>query len=213
MQNVDFLPERIRAQRRRRRRIAKHTYMLTIVLAGMTILGFLRRGQIQAVRAEEGQLDGQKADIALQLARRDVLEREKAELYVIQRIDGKLGSRLSAFMLLSELQSLLPPSIVLTQLSVETMDVLVGGRGAGGNGRRGRGVRTAGSRSGGTDATVKRLRLTLTGLATKDVDVANFIGQVSACPLFEDVNMSYSRDVKIKDRTARQFEASCYVVR
>ena len=211
MQNVDFLPERIRAQRRRSRRVAKHTYMLTICLAGLTILGFLRNGQIQTVRAEEGQLGAQESDIDLQLARRDSLEREKAELYVIQKIDGQLGSRLSAFMLLSELQGLLPESVVLTQLSVETMDVLVASGGTKAN--RARGVRTAAARSGGTDATVKRLRLTLTGLATKDVDVANFIGQVSACPLFEDVNMSYSRDVKIEDRTARQFQASCYVVR
>jgi len=213
MHNVDFLPERIRAQRRRRRRIAKHTYMLTICLAGLAILGFLRNGQLQTVRAEVGQLGVQEADIALQLARRDVLEREKAELYVIQRIDGQLGSRLSAYMLLSELQDLLPPSVVLTHLSVETKDVLVGAGSAGASGNRSRGVRTAAARSSGTDATVKRLRLSLTGLATKDVDVANFIGQVSACPLFEDVNMSYSRDVKIKDRMARQFQASCYVVR
>ena len=211
MQNVDFLPERIRAQRRRSRRVAKHTYMLTICLAGLTILGFLRNGQIQTVRAEEGQLGAQESDIDLQLARRDSLEREKAELYVIQKIDGQLGSRLSAFMLLSELQGLLPESVVLTQLSVETMDVLVGSGGVKAN--RTRGVRTAAARLDATDATVKRLRLTLTGLATKDVDVANFIGQVSACPLFEDVNMSYSRDGKIEDRMARQFQASCYVVR
>jgi len=208
MQNVDFLPERIKAHRRQKRRIAKHTYILTICLAGMMVLGFKGAGEIKAVQAELKQVRRQDKGIAQKLAQRDTLEREKAELYVIQKIDGQLGSRLSTFMLLSELQNLLPPSVVLTQLNVETMDVLAKGEAA--KGTRSRGVRTASK--GGTDTTVKRLRLTLTGLATKDVDVANFIGQVSACPLFEDVNMSYSRDVKIKDRMARQFQASCYVI-
>ena len=213
MQNVDFLPERIKERRRLQRRIVKHTYMLTICMAGLALLGVLRHERIQIVRAEFARGGARKADNELQLGRRDELEREKAGLYVIQRIDEQLGSRLSNFMLLSELQRLIPPSMTLTQLSVETMDVAVGGSpGRGGLGRAA-GVRNAVQPTGGQDRTVKRLRLTLTGLARKDVDVANFIGQMAACPLFEDVNMGYSRDVKIRDRTARQFQASCYVVR
>ena len=211
---VDFLPERIKARRRRQRRIVKHTYMLTICLVGLALLGILRHERVEIVRAELAQLGARDADIKLQLGRRGELEREKAELYVIQRIDEQLGSRLSSFMLLSELQRLLPASMMLTQLSVETMDVALGGGSSGRGGlSHAPGARAAGQPTGGQDRTEKRLRLTLTGLARKNVDVANFIGQMSACPLFEDVNMGYSRDVKIKNRTARQFQASCYVGR
>ena len=213
MQDVDFLPERIKARRRRQRRIVKHTYMLTICLVGLGLLGVLRHERVQIVRAELAQLGARDADIKLQLGRRDELEREKAGLFVIRRIEEQLGSRLSSYMLLSELQRLLPASMTLTQLSVETMDVAMAG-GAGGRGAgRAAGIRTVAQPTSGQDVTVKRLRLTLTGLARKDVDVAKFIGQMAACPLFEDVNMGYSRDVKINDRTARQFQASCYVVR
>jgi len=59
----------------------------------------------------------------------------------------------------------------------------------------------------------KRMRLVLTGLAPTDVDVANFIGQLSASPLFEDVNMGYAKTVSVEGLTAREFQASCYVVR
>ena len=210
MQHVDFLPERIKAQRRRRRRIAKQTYMLTICLAGLAMLGYTRNGRIGIVRAEMAQLGAREADNSLQLQRREDLEREKAGLYVIQRIDEQLGSRLSTFMMLSELQRLIHEPMTLTQLSVETMDVSVAAGGSAGINGSYR-PRVAGL-PGPSGATVKRVRLTLTGLAREDMDVADFIGQMSACPLFRDVNMGYSRNVKIKDRTARQFQLSCYVV-
>jgi len=210
MQCVDFLPER-KAGRRRRQRIVKQTYLLGICLAGLVVLGTTRHGRVQAVRAELAQLGSREADISLQLQRRVDLEREKADLYVMQRIDEQLGSRLSTYMLLSELQRLLREPTVLTQLSIETMEVSATGEGGGHVNRSSR-PRVAGLPGPGA-RTVKRVRLTLTGLAREDVDVANFIGQMSACPLFRDVNMGYSRNVRIKDRTARQFQASCYVVR
>ena len=211
MQNVDFLPECIKAKRRRRRRIVRQVYMLAVCFAGLALLGVMRDGRIQIVRAELAQLGAREADLDLQLQHRVDLEREKAELYVIQRIDEQLGSRLSTLILLSELQRLLHEPMTLTQLAVETMDVTRGASGVGGVAVTRR-PSVAGQPPGASGNTVKRLRLTLTGLAPTDVDVANFIGQMSACPLFEDVNMGYSRNVKIKDRTARQFQASCYVV-
>ena len=65
----------------------------------------------------------------------------------------------------------------------------------------------------GKEITRKRLRLVLTGLAPGDVDVANFIGQLSGSPVFEDVNMGYARNVEFNGRLAREFQASCYVIR
>ena len=65
----------------------------------------------------------------------------------------------------------------------------------------------------GRDASVRRIRLTVTGLSPTDVDVANFIGQLSASPLFEDVNIGYTKTINHQDRSARQFQASCYLIR
>ena len=115
-------------------------------------------------------------------------------------------------MLLSEMQRLLRQPMVLTQLSIDTIQVSEADGGAGRVNRTFR-PHVAVQPPGKSGSTVTRLRLTLTGLAREDVDVANFIGQLSACPLFKDVNMGYSKDIKIGDRTARQFQASCYVVR
>jgi hypothetical protein len=47
------------------------------------------------------------------------------------------------------------------------------------------------------------------------MDVANFIGQMAGCPLFEDVNMGYSKTIEIdgQRRKARSFLVSCLLVR
>jgi Tfp pilus assembly protein PilN len=63
------------------------------------------------------------------------------------------------------------------------------------------------------EVTVKRVQLLVTGLAPSDVDVANFIGHLSASPLFEDVNMGYAKNVVVRGRTAREFQATCFVAR
>ena len=63
------------------------------------------------------------------------------------------------------------------------------------------------------EKTVKRVRVSLTGLAPTDVAVANFIGQLSASPVFEDVNMDYTKNVIFRKHLAREFQTICYVVR
>ncbi len=60
---------------------------------------------------------------------------------------------------------------------------------------------------------VRRVRVVLAGLAPTDVDVANFIGQLSASPLFENVNMGYAKTVRFRGRSAREFQASCYLAK
>ena len=53
----------------------------------------------------------------------------------------------------------------------------------------------------------------LTGLSPTDIEIANFIGQLSASPLFEDVNMGYARTEEFDGRVGRKFQASCLVAR
>ena len=53
----------------------------------------------------------------------------------------------------------------------------------------------------------------LTGMAPTDVDVANFIGQLSASCLFKNVNMGYAKTVTFQRRSAKEFQASCYLAK
>ena len=222
MNNVDFLPERIKTNRARRRRLVRQGYLLMACVVGLALLGYARGFQIDEAQAELLQLDQQVANVQTQLEIREELEKTQAGLLIIQRIEEQLGSRADTLDVLSQLETVLPDSIALTSLKLETMEVNVKAKPAvppSGAGRVWRpGNNPARARSISRDRWpgrqgITRLRLTLNGLAPTDVDVANFIGQLSASRLFEDVNMGYAKNVDFGSRTARQFEASCYVVK
>lgn len=212
MNSVDFLPERIRRQRQSRARHIRQGYLLVLLVAGLVVLGLVRSHAVREARAELHLLRKRTANAERQLAMRRSLEGELKDLLIKKRIDERLGSRANVLAVLSELQSVLPPSMSLTALDVETVEVQDGRRGkARGAGPRGTIPKAASV--GGSDTAESRVHVTLTGLAPTDVDVANFIGQLSASPLFEDVSMSYARNVEFRGRSARAWKASCLVIR
>jgi len=209
MNNLDFLPERIRNQRSRRNRLVRQAYLLALCAAALVTLGYIRQGQVAAARADVALLEECRSSLLQQTARREVLADQLQELALKKQVEEHLGSRITAQLVLAELHHQMPPSTCLTRLELETMEIQVGRKSAANVSVRAT-VAPTGDRK---PETVKRMRLTLVGMAPSDVEVANFIGQMSASPLFEDVTMGYTKNVAYKGRTAREFRASCYVVR
>lgn len=210
MWNIDFLPERIKAQRLRRTRLVKQGYLLAACAVVLVVVGYVRHNTVASAKAELLLVKGRDANMQRQLETRKQLERRLAELMVNKRIDDTLGSRVVAVDVLAELNRLTPESVALTNLSMETMVVNIPIRAVGGRGGSGRAI-SAGA--GKRHKKIKRLRLVVTGLAPGDVDVANFIGQLSASPVFEEINMGRVRTVNVNRRKAREFQVACYVVR
>ncbi len=209
MDHVDFLPERVKAQRARRRRIVCQAYLLVACVGVMVLLGYVRQGWIDSARAELSVLDERVANMHQQLDLRSDLERQQAELKIMKRIEAALGSRINVLDVLAELERVMPTGIALANLDMETMEIRVPVESI----HTARRPRVAMGRTKKSGEIIKRIRLVLTGLSPTDVDVANFIGQLSASPLFEDVNMGYARNVECRGRQAREFQASCLIVR
>lgn len=208
MQNIDFLPERIKEQRARRRRLIRQGHLLAVCLGALVVLGYIRQARLGRAEAQLVLLGQRVSNVRRQLAMRDDLERQQAELLIKKRIDDLLGSRVNTLDLLAELESVLPASVTLTCLDIEAVEVRVpvkpvkvGVPQAVGRAHRPKEKR------------INRVRLSLTGLAPTDVAVANFIGQLSASPVFEDVSMGYTKNVIFQKHVAREFQARCYVVR
>ena len=210
MDKIDFLPERIRAHRAKRKRLVRQACLLTVCAGGLLLLAHVRQGQVRTAAAEMDVLDARAENLRQQLETRKELERQQAELTVVRRIEEDLGSRINILDVLAELQRVAPEGILLTNLSVETMEVRQEIQRASVSGRR---AKSAGSPAKNEEAVVKRVRLMITGLSPADVEVANFIGQLSSSPLFEDVNMGYARNVSFRGRQAREFQTSCYIAR
>jgi len=205
MENVDFLPDRIKSQRYRRRHLLRQAYMLGACLAALIVLGYARQGTVSKAQAELSVLKDRGGNVRQQLATLNLLEQQQAELMIKKRINDQLGSRAKALDLLIEMESLMPASISLTNLALEGVEVRQPIQQASGT------AAPPGGKIG--EKVTNRLRLVINGVAPTDVDVANFIGQLAASSLFEDVNMGYVKNVEFRGLTAREFQASCYVAR
>ena len=209
MHDVDFLPEKIKLQRVRRRRFVRQGYMLAVCVVAMGFLGYLRAGRISTARGELSLLDQRVANVRRQLDLRADLERQQADLFVKKRISDQFGSRVEVLDLLAELERVLPKDVTLTSLNVETLEVDIPVIPV-----KIRSVcAVTNNNNQSKSRRVRRVRLELTGLAPNDVTVANFIGQLSASLLFEDVSMAYAKNVVFQKHIAREFRASCFVVK
>jgi Tfp pilus assembly protein PilN len=210
MEQVDFLPERIRFQRSRWTRLRRQAYLAVVCIAALAALGYVRQQSIQKARADAELLGSRGDDVAEQLALRERLERQIASLQTVKRIDEQMGSRVNVVDALAEIGKLLPRQVSLSNLSFEAAEVKGSLENSGESaGPSARAVPVSGAR----EQAVKRVRVMLTGLAPSDIDVANFIGQLSGSPLFEDVNMGFVRAIDFRGHTGREFQASCYLIR
>ena len=210
MKEADFLPEWLRQQRARRRRLIRQGHLLAICVGCMALLTCVRQAWVSDARAAlVGIHERAKAQKRL-IAKIPPLERQMADLLIKKQIDGQLGSRTDCTAMLAELCHLMPRNMSLVSLELKPVEIrLEPDRPRKWTARRpvGEGPKRP------AEWLVRRVRVVLTGLAPTDVDVANFIGQLSASPLFENVNMGYVKTVRFRGRSARDFQASCYLAR
>jgi Tfp pilus assembly protein PilN len=212
MKPVEFLPERIRQQRRRRQRLVWQGCLLALCLGALVLCSYLRQEAITQVRAVALQEQERVENLAQQISMLGPLEQQMADLLIKKRIDEELGSRTDCTAVLAELGRVLPADMNLTFLEIKPVDVRQEVSPAAPAAAPAGKAPTAAPESPAT-ITVKRIRLVITGQALSDVDVANFIGQLSACPLLEEVNMGYAKNVVVNNQPAREFQASCYLAR
>ena len=206
---IDFLPERIRVHRERRRHFKRQACLMALCLMGMVALGHMRFTRISQARAELDLLHDRDQQAQEQIDQRVDLEAQQAELMVKKRVDDSLGTRVNAMDILGELQHITPERLTLTSMTIHATELPV----AAPQGRAG-GLTVAGAMDPtGQIPVARRLRVVLTGLTPSDIDVANFIGQLAASPLFEDVNMGYAKTIVHENHEAREFQVSCFVVR
>ncbi len=218
---VEFLPKHVRQQRFRRRRLIRQGYLLAVCVAVMGLLTYVRGERVAQARGNLATLEKNRSNLRRQAAMIKSLESQMSDLLVKKQIDEELGGRTNCTVVLAELCRITPPNIVMVSLDLQTVELAAGvsgypGRSSSLAGRSYRGSRpvvVGRTDAKGASSAVRRARMVITGLAMHDVDVANFIGQLSASRFFKDVNMGYTKTVVFRGRSAREFQASCYLTR
>ncbi len=206
MDNIDFLPQRIRDSRRRKKRLQAYIALLVLCAVVLTGIGWHRQGKVAEASAQLTALQEKGQGLTLQNQQRQELESQLRDLMLKKKIENKLGCPIGPQMVLAELQQRMPPTVSLNRLDLEVQEIQPKPAAA-------PAVRQVAAGIAVCPETIKRLRLTITGVAPDDDDLANFIGQLSASPLLEDVNMGYSRNIVVRGKNAREFLATCFIAR
>lgn len=217
MIEIDFLPERVNEERSRRRRMVRRGYLLVFTIVVLAVCGSVRQGWLRQARAEAFQLTEMKSNSAAMLHRKNCLEAEWNALQLAKRIGERLGGRVKPVEVLAAIEGVVRGAdknghMVLRQVNVEPASGAVAMAS-----QRTAVVKTLPpgvAPTGPAPEETGRVNVLVVGVAVDDVTVANFVAQLSAHRMFEDVNMEYTKTVTFAGMPdAREFKVTCSVAR
>jgi Tfp pilus assembly protein PilN len=187
-----------------------------LVVAGGALLalgGAFAYTSYQAVYAgvERAAVEAQYAEASRQIAQLKQLEDRKTGLLHKVELSTALLERVPRSHLLAKLTNYLPAHTSLTSITMRIEDVSVrpteAAAGAGGKADAAAPKKSPGGRD--EMVKVKRVRFRLDGLATTDIDVAEFLMRLSADPLFDEVDLQFSEEFAYGDGSPmRRFQLS-----
>lgn len=189
MKNLDFLPASFHRQRRRRHQRRRHTlYTVAVVLC----LGSLHVVNTTRIRSAEAALqEFRQLDAGRESSRRQLVELRKRRDMLGQRMEivNHLDDDAPINAIVAEITRHVDDNMALQSLSVE--------------------LTTPVSEKGHSADPVfdhGRTRVVLRGVAAHDVQVGAFFGRLGQSPLFEKVELSFSRQTEKADRLMREFQ-------
>jgi Tfp pilus assembly protein PilN len=168
---------------------------LTLVLgAGMaTWVALKDRNNSQAERTLAVQC-AQLTQTYAQLAEVDKLDSLRRQLRQQEEVVSRIGFAIDACKAVNALDERMPKQMALTGLVLENEE------------RADHSVLATGRGPGGDPPVDRRLRVRVQGVCPTDVDLANFMTQLSAVPFFDAVNNTYAREKSENNRVMREFE-------
>ena len=199
MNEINFLPAKYARMRAKRRRGVRQTALvgiLTLALAGWWL------EQQRQTSIERNKVDTAEAEVAAartQMQELMKLREEHKHLIHELNIQRELAQPVNHTQVIATLGSLLPSSVTLTQLTMDTKRPPP------------KAVKKDDSKSTNSSETKKvakrddRIKIDLEAVAPNDLTVANLVGTLSSHPLFTNVMMRYSRADEFQGVSGRRF--------
>jgi Tfp pilus assembly protein PilN len=193
VRELEFLPDWYPQTHRRRRLIVLQGWLTLIMVAGMGswILLKDRNNTLdeRILAVQTAQLDQTYA----QLAEVDKLDSLRRQLRQQEEVISRIGFAVEACKAVNALDDRMPRQMALTGIVLE-------------NEERADRSALAPRGPGGDPLVDRRLKVRVQGVCPTDVDLANFMTQLSAVPYFESVNNTYARERTENSRVMREFE-------
>jgi Tfp pilus assembly protein PilN len=193
VRELEFLPDWYPQTRRRRRMVILQAWLIVVLAIGMGSW-VVRNDRNNTL--DERNLATQSAQLEqtyAQLAEVDKLDSLRRQLRQQEEVVSRIGFAVDACKAVNALDERMPRQMALTGIVLE-------------NEERADHSVLAARGPGGEPQVDRRLRVRVQGVCPTDVDLANFMTQLSAVPFFDAVNNTYARERAENNRVMREFE-------
>ncbi len=207
MANSSFLPEDYLERKAQQRTNIFSLTMFVLVMGAVVAAYYVTNRQRTEVQSLQAQVNSRFETAAKRLEQLDQLRQRKEEMIQKARVTSSLLERVPRTLIFSELINNMPSNVSLIEASFETKVVRVDAQPATSMEKAREEKKAEAAKKAHPQPEVKQTEVTLSliGVAPTDVQVAQFMSALGRSPLFIDLNLAYSEEVKIEDETMRKF--------
>ncbi|MBI1367441.1 MAG: hypothetical protein GC162_02180 [Planctomycetes bacterium] len=193
---VDFVPAWYRRKEANRRSTKRQMVMVVVLVAGMAALLVQNWHTHEALASYADQLTRKLESTKMQITEATKLRAQQAALDKQLRVHRELHKPIDYSHIIGTMAHIAPPSISMRDLSMETEKVtytrpIAAGDKGFADSAKGKGA--AGAKPRTVTESYWVVSVELEGIAPNDRDVANFIGELAASKVFQNVKMIYSK--------------------
>jgi Tfp pilus assembly protein PilN len=201
MRELEFLPAWYQQIHARKRMVVLQSWLTGALLIGLGAYFFLANRNVAASQESVALLDNQLSETRGQLQKLHELRDVQKQFRQQDQVITKLGLHVEATRLLNTLDKVVPPEMTILNLTMENEEQL-----------RSPALLLATPEAAKKDPEIdRRLRVKLTGVTPTDIELANFLKELTTVPFFEQMSMTFTRDRADYGHTMREFEVTFVV--
>jgi Tfp pilus assembly protein PilN len=206
---LSFLPDDYLERKARRRANAVCAGLSVVVMGAIASAFWLTERSMSDVETRASSVDKQFTDAARSIDQVNKMKAQQRKIVHQAELAASLVEKVPRSNLLAEFTNALPPGTSLLDLSLEAR-VKINAPPAANDARAKKKVQQAGAAAVAGPPAPEPIKydvyLKLTGIADTDVQVAQFMAKLSACPLVSEVNLVITDAFKQHDREMRRFQ-------
>lgn len=197
MKNIDFLPEAYRRARRCHGNRMRRIWLAGTCLALLACWFILDEFRLHSARAYQQYLARENQTVQAGLAHIAKLQAEQLVLMDKYRLLQDLRSPVSNVNTILRIAEMLPQDVALKNLQMTCRPATE---------PRGKAASEASAKSPQGQPAVPRV--SLSGVAPSQVDIAILVGQLSGCREFANVRLDYCRAAELESRRVQEFRVT-----
>jgi hypothetical protein len=193
MKTVNLLPEWYLQQQRQRRNLRLHLIVMMFVGAGMVASMGISKARLAMLDLKRHGLANRVAEVGNMQPELEKRQAALKRVLDVQAAYEELGNTVPMSAVIQQIQNDMTAGMALSRVSIDVRSQPIKGSGFVGDTKH-------------PPRYHEVAYLTVVGIAPNDVHIAQFIGKMSANPLFGECSLNFTRTDLIGDYIVRRFE-------